>query len=87
MPDSHPATLKAQFLLAPPRPNVLTGILLCFMLRRIFLIIGIAIVSLFTGCAQNNDLSSAPKESSIPWNRPESWEGAGALGGLGMGSR
>jgi hypothetical protein len=56
------------------------------MLRSIFLIIGIAIISLFTGCAQN-DLASAPKESSIPWNRPASWEGAGALGGLGMGSR
>ncbi len=50
----------------------------------------IALVLLITGavlcfsCAttsnNNNDVSS------IPWNRPQSWEGAGALGGFRPGN-
>lgn len=30
------------------------------------------------GCATTNERDV----SSIPWNRPQSWEGAGALGGF-----
>lgn len=42
---------------------------------------------LLTGCetlggsSENNLPASA---SPIPWNKPASWEGAGALGGLGF---
>ncbi len=44
-------------------------------------------VMLLTGCeslgggSENNLPASA---SPIPWNKPASWEGAGALGGLGF---
>ena len=32
-------------------------------------------------CASNDPLSDGrPRESSIPWNRPESWEGPGVYG-------
>jgi hypothetical protein len=33
------------------------------------------------GNGSENNTSSA---SAIPWNKPASWEGAGALGGLGF---
>lgn len=32
-----------------------------------------------TGAANNTDNHGA---SAIPWNRPEKWEGTGALGGM-----
>jgi len=51
---------------------------------RLFLVIIVAGLSLMTGgCA-----SDAPKSddtnhvSSIPWNRPEQWEGQGMMGGM-----
>lgn len=41
---------------------------------------------LVSGCATTNDDNNV---SSIPWDRPQQWEGAGALGGFqgpgGMG--
>jgi hypothetical protein len=36
-------------------------------------------VILSTGCATTNNDENV---SSIPWNRPQSWEGQGALGGM-----
>jgi hypothetical protein len=33
------------------------------------------------GCA-SNDPQQNPNASSIPWNRPQSWEGQGMLGGF-----
>ena len=38
---------------------------------------------LVSGCATTND----DNVSSIPWDRPQQWEGAGALGGLGSQGR
>ena len=38
-------------------------------------------VTLGAGCATTNENDV----STIPWNRPESWEGMGALGGFGGG--
>jgi len=35
--------------------------------------------ALVAGCATTNDNDV----SAIPWNRPENWEGMGALGGFG----
>ena len=35
-------------------------------------------VALMLGCATTNDSNS--NVSSIPWNRPQSWEGTGGLG-------
>jgi hypothetical protein len=49
------------------------------MITRWFLLFVVAVaLALGSGCA-------TPKEgevSSIPWNRPQQWEGAGALGGF-----
>jgi hypothetical protein len=36
------------------------------------------VTALAGGCATSNE----GDVSSIPWNRPQSWEGAGALGGF-----
>jgi hypothetical protein len=48
--------------------------------RIIFLValmaMGLALVS---GCATTNNDNNV---SAIPWDRPQQWEGAGALGGF-----
>ena len=54
--------------------------------RIIFLIVLMATCTvLIGGCATTNN----DNVSSIPWDRPQSWEGSGALGGFqgpgGMG--
>jgi hypothetical protein len=45
-----------------------------------------AITSLFVGCASTESDAGSGVEnqnvSSIPWNRPQKWEGGGALGGM-----
>lgn len=51
------------------------------MARLLALFLLGATLAAFTGCA-----SDQPKDpdrvSTIPWNRPEKWEGQGALGGF-----
>ena len=42
----------------------------------------VAGVVLVGGCATTND----DNVSSIPWNRPQSWEGTGALGAFAPGT-
>ena len=38
------------------------------------------------GCASTEDQSQQnPNQSSIPWNRPQTWEGQGMLGGFNQG--
>ncbi len=40
---------------------------------------------LLTGCETAPDNTTSPASaavSSIPWNKPASWEGSGALGGF-----
>jgi hypothetical protein len=38
------------------------------------------------GCASGgNQQDQNPNASSIPWNRPQSWEGQGMLGGFDQG--
>ena len=39
----------------------------------------VAGLALVGGCATTND----DNVTSIPWNRPQSWEGSGALGAFG----
>jgi hypothetical protein len=34
----------------------------------------------FAGCASDDPVTGRQTESSIPWNRPQNWEGAGAYG-------
>jgi hypothetical protein len=47
--------------------------------RWLRLLIAMAALAAAGGCATPED-----NVSSIPWNRPERWEGAGALGGMPM---
>jgi hypothetical protein len=44
--------------------------------KVILALLAVSFAAIFTGC------TSTPEESSIPWNRPASWEG----GIPGMGS-
>lgn len=46
--------------------------------RWLYLLMLLALVVAGSGCATTND----NEVSSIPWNRPQSWEGAGALGAI-----
>ena len=48
------------------------------MVRTILLSVLLAATSLGAGCATTKDEDI----SSMPWNRPQSWEGTGALGGF-----
>ena len=51
------------------------------MPRRILSLLLMILAGLLAGC-------QTPQEgelSSIPWNRPQSWEGTGALGGMQPG--
>jgi hypothetical protein len=51
-----------------------------FALRALVLC---GIIFAITGCADPQQQSSSSSQSStIPWNRPEKWEGTGALGGF-----
>jgi hypothetical protein len=50
------------------------------MLQRIFLLVILLCGSLFLpGCASDQP-QDPNRVSSIPWNRPEKWEGQGPLG-------
>jgi len=54
---------------------------------RFFLLLAVLPVLIFPGCqsSQDNTSTASPESaavSSIPWNKPASWEGAGALGGF-----
>ena len=50
---------------------------------RIFaLVILLAAAAGFSGCASEEQQNDPNRVSTIPWNRPESWEGQGALGGM-----
>jgi hypothetical protein len=41
------------------------------------------VAALFSSCADTGSKErSEDRVSTIPWNRPEKWEGAGALGGF-----
>jgi len=48
------------------------------------LLAAILLVLAAAGCA-GPDESQNPNQSSIPWNRPQSWEGQGMLGGFNPG--
>jgi outer membrane biogenesis lipoprotein LolB len=55
-------------------------------MRKISLLILAAAASLLlASCADTAETKQddSNKVSSIPWNRPQSWEGSGMLGGMG----
>ena len=52
-------------------------------MRGLFLLIALAATALLgSGCATTDEQNV----SSIPWNRPEKWEGQGPLGGFAPNS-
>ena len=53
---------------------------LVFRLLLILIAVGIA------GCASTDKPKQDDQVSSIPWAKPESWEGQGAFGGMLQGS-
>ncbi len=52
-----------------------------FYLILFFIVAAVAM----TGC-ETEGTGRTASQSAIPWNRPASWEGAGMLGAMGMGS-
>jgi hypothetical protein len=53
-----------------------------------FLRILVAIVAAgIAGCASADKPNDDDRVSSIPWAKPESWQGQGAFGGMMQGSR
>ncbi len=48
------------------------------MRRLLFALFAATAAALATGCATTKE----DEVSTIPWNRPQSWEGTGALGGF-----
>jgi hypothetical protein len=54
-------------------------------MHRLCLVSAIVILPLLPGCQTPSEPTPSPDRaavSSIPWNRPASWEGTGALGGF-----
>lgn len=50
-------------------------------MRRLFLLFLVPL--LFCQCAStNNEPKDREEVSTLPWNRPQRWEGQGALGGM-----
>jgi len=49
------------------------------MMRWLLLLTFAVVAGLGAGCAST---ANDDKISTIPWNRPQSWEGTGALGGM-----
>lgn len=41
----------------------------------------LSLITLFSGCA-SNEPADREEVSTLPWNRPQRWEGQGALGGM-----
>jgi hypothetical protein len=54
-------------------------------MRRAINLILLAISLALVGCA-SKDPASQDSVSSIPWNRPQSWEGQGPLGSMMQGA-
>lgn len=50
------------------------------------LLLILVVTVLMGGCATDGDSRSSHNESSLPWNRPQAWEGAGALGAAMQGT-
>ena len=56
-------------------------------MRLLFRLLLVVIAAGITGCATTDKPTQDDRVSSIPWAKPESWEGQGAFGGALQGSR
>jgi hypothetical protein len=51
-------------------------------MKHLLMLFGFVAMTLaWTGCATTQEGDAEPV-STIPWNRPQGWEGGGALGGF-----
>lgn len=57
------------------------------MMRTVFGILFVAMAGLFLGGCADDKPRDPNQVSNIPWNRPESWEGKGAMGGFSPGTQ
>jgi hypothetical protein len=57
------------------------------MTGRIFAAFFLAGCALFFASCANDQANDPNRVSTIPWNRPEQWEGQGPLGGFNQESR
>ena len=56
------------------------------MRRKLALLFIVAGLSAISGCA-TQEQDDSEKVSTIPWNRPEQWEGQGPMGGMMPGTQ
>lgn len=56
-------------------------------MSRIVLLLGLGGLSVFLSACASTEPQDPNRVSTIPWNRPEKWEGQGALGGFSPNSR
>jgi hypothetical protein len=50
---------------------------------RILALVPLAALTIFLGgCAEDSGASDPNRVSTLPWSRPERWEGQGAIGGM-----
>jgi hypothetical protein len=49
---------------------------------RIFALAAVLLAGVLAGCASQGTEEDPGRVSTIPWNRPESWEGQGPLGSM-----
>ncbi|MDZ4742620.1 MAG: hypothetical protein SGI98_04280 [Verrucomicrobiota bacterium] len=57
--------------------------------RIILICLFISLPAVFTGCSSTKDepAGNGNNVSSIPWNRPQKWEGSGGMGNMVQGSQ
>jgi hypothetical protein len=51
-------------------------------MKRILGLIALAAMSVLLPSCASDEAENPDRVSTIPWNRPEKWEGQGALGGM-----
>lgn len=57
------------------------------MPRILGFLLAAAAAALMTACASSNQPEDPNRVSTIPWNRPEKWEGQGPMGGMMPGTQ
>ena len=50
-------------------------------------ILVVILAAAFAGCASTDKRRDDERVSSIPWAKPEGWQGQGGFGGMMQGSR
>ena len=57
-----------------------------FIKRLLSSLLLVACLVLTGGCAADDKSESQQAGANLPWNRPEKWEGAGAMGSMMQGN-